>query len=189
MNCSATSTLTYFLFLDHCDSHQAWRRSFSIEEKNAIKALPTVMKNALQLIKNDLETMKKESSGQSQYGQSRPTVTSYHLKTVCLHESRVLNRSDVKTITLKSVYDRLIGRFLTALVDKSLPNYFMPKANLLEKLGDVERWYLRWKFQALLDDPIKPSTSTQYKIGAGKRERFNPYSQSGRRWGQLAQFR
>lgn len=119
---------SFFQILGHPDSFKAWRLSFSLIEKTIIKSLRINIKSALRLLESDLEKMRIIND---------LSVTSYHLKTILLHD---LDEPDVdwEEIGLADMYERLLVKFQSALKRGVLRRYFLPDVNLMERVSKSE---------------------------------------------------
>ncbi|XP_066932650.1 uncharacterized protein [Clytia hemisphaerica] len=110
-----------------------WRLSFSLVEKEILLNLPISWRKAYQIAKSAYRTFYNDYMGnfslKGQQSYKESLLKSYHIKTVLMwlnEEQPDFDQNDIIGL-LQLIFDRL----LQAIDELNLPNYFIPKQNLL----------------------------------------------------------
>ena len=139
------------------DSNTLWRRSYSVEEKNLFSTIDADGGCRKQLL-HILKAMRNED----------PTLkglTSYHLKTLLLHENKKLGSQ------CDWAQDKLGERFMGLLdslkqsLGGTLPNYFIPEVDLYNGMSSIKRENIQGRVKRLINSQQELSKvlQTDYK--------------------------
>ena len=128
------------------------RISWSHLEYKLIKELPESVCQGYIACKYVFKRFLEARRGQSEAGDGRCQIRSYHIKSTFLH---FLEKRPPSLITSPF---QLFLDLLTHLDDYlqlgTLPHYFMPQCDLLETVGNDERHSARQVIQAILSNPL-----------------------------------
>ena len=128
------------------------RISWSHLEYKLIKELPESVRQGYIAYKYVMKRFLKARRGPSKAGDGRSKIGSYHLKSVFLHFLEKRPPSLI-TSTFKQFMNLLVHLDDYIQVGK-LPHYFLPQCDLLETVGNDERYLARQVIREILSDPL-----------------------------------
>lgn len=121
----------------------AWRRSFSGEEKELLNSLDKGNIGCRKQCLRILKVMRDK-------GPVFHILTSYHLKTVLFHECAEKSDNELwQPIHLAERVLDLMGRLCRSINKNSLPHYFLPEINLLKDIPQKSRENMRDRLRRL----------------------------------------
>jgi len=123
-----------------------WRLSFSIGEREIMLRLPEYHRKVFVWLKSYFKNHHRKN-----HHESWKKFESFHLKTVLLWHLDDETNMNLNTVTcIPSIVFNLIQRLTEAFDKKFLPNYFMPKLNLLADKTDECCQELKQDFESMV---------------------------------------